>query len=62
MLRFIWFMNDYDGEILFPNNHKIIPKKGKLIIFPASWVFPYEEINNKSAEIIMITGYFYKTK
>ena len=62
MLRFIWFMNDYDGEILFPCNHKVIPKKGKLVIFPASWIFPYEEVNNKSSEIITITGFFYKTK
>jgi hypothetical protein len=62
ILRFIWFMNDYDGVIIFCNNLKIIPKKGKLIIFPASWTFPYEEINNKSSEIITISGFFYKTQ
>jgi len=59
MLKFIWFMNDYDGEI-FIQNHKIIPKKGKLIIFPTSWCFPYQEINNVSSEIITISGFFYK--
>ena len=62
ILRFIWFMNNYDGEIIFPNGRKIIPKKGKLVIFPLSWHFPYEEINNKSSEIIIITGFFYKTQ
>jgi hypothetical protein len=62
ILKFIWFMNDYDGEITFPNNQKIIPKKGKLILFPVSWCFSYEEINNISSEIITISGTFYKTE
>lgn len=60
LLKFILFMNDYDGEI-FIYNHKIIPRKGKLIIFPASRTFPYQEINSKTSQITTISGFFYNT-
>jgi hypothetical protein len=60
ILKFVLFMNDYDGEI-FICNHKIIPQKGKLIIFPASRIFPYQEINSKTSKIITISGSFYNT-
>ena len=59
ILCFIWFLNDYDGEIVFWNNYKIIPKAGKLIIFPASWCFPYQEVLKTKTEILNISGYVF---
>jgi hypothetical protein len=58
-LIYIWFMNDYDGEIIFWNNHKIIPKAGKLIIFPVSCCFPYQEMIKPDTDKYVITGYIY---
>ena len=44
--HYIWFLNDYDTKLIFWNTYSIEIKRGKLIIFPISWCFPYSEILN----------------
>lgn len=44
--HYIWFLNDYETNLIFWDNYPIQIKKGKLIIFPVSWCFPYNEILN----------------
>ena len=44
MLHYVWFLNDYDGEICFWNYFTIKPKAGLLLISPTSWLFPYSEL------------------
>jgi len=44
LFRYIWCLNDYPGDILFWNNYPVKIQKGKLIIFPISWCFPYIEL------------------
>jgi len=51
-LFFIWFLNDYENEIQFWNNYSIKPKKGMLLLYPASWVFPLHDYNITNNEII----------
>jgi hypothetical protein len=56
-LTFILFLNDgfENGETVFINDI-IQPKKGKLIIFPVSWTFPYKEnmiVNLKDIKYII---------
>jgi len=60
ILNFMWFLNDYDGEIIFWNNYSIKPSIGKLLIFPASWCFPYEELIKINSYVSMISGYIYR--
>lgn len=57
ILKFIWFLNDYDGEILFWREHKIRPTIGTFLLFPTSWCFPYEELLPINFERYIITGY-----
>jgi hypothetical protein len=59
ILHFMWILNDYDGIIVFPNKHTIHPKKGKLIIYPASWCFPLENIC--VSNLIGLQSYIYDT-
>jgi hypothetical protein len=59
MLMYIWFLNDYDGEISFWNEYKIIPKAGKFLLFPLSWCFPYQELINLQDDKYIIYGYIY---
>lgn len=42
-LSFVWFLNDVSegGEIIF-KDLEVNPEKGKLIIFPSFWMFPYK--------------------
>jgi prolyl 4-hydroxylase len=42
-LSFFWYLNDVEdgGETVF-NNLKIVPKTGRMIIFPPLWMFPHE--------------------
>ena len=56
ILKFIWFLNDYDGELVFWKNYPIRPKSGTLIIFPTSWCFPYEDIMITNSTRYIITG------
>ena len=57
ILHFMWILNDYDGIIRFPNNHTINPKKGQIIIYPASWCFPLENICVSNSTIKTISGH-----
>ena len=59
LLMFIIFLNEYDGEVTFCNEFKIVPKVGKLVIFPVSWCFPYHELINLEANKYIIYGYIY---
>ena len=49
----MWFLNDVaeGGEITMPQlDFKVSPKKGRLLVFPATWMFPYQEepaVDNK---------------
>lgn len=58
-LYFIWFLNDYCGKMVFWNKYNILPKVGKIVIFPASWVFSYEDIVKLNNNKYIISGYFY---
>uniref|UniRef100_A0A6C0HC87 Uncharacterized protein n=1 Tax=viral metagenome TaxID=1070528 RepID=A0A6C0HC87_9ZZZZ len=40
---FLWFLNEYDGEILFWDTYKIKPKLGRFVLIPISWCFNYCE-------------------
>lgn len=59
LLMYIWFLSDYDGEIIFWNEYKIIPKAGKFIMFPVSWCFPYQELIQLQTKKYIIYGYIY---
>ena len=59
LLMFIWFLNDYDGELVFFNEYKIKPKVGKLVIFPVSWCFPYKELIHMESKKYIIYGFIY---
>jgi hypothetical protein len=59
ILKYIWFLNDYEGEISFWNNYKIKPKKGMFLLFPISWCFPYEEKIIINSIIYTIEGDIY---
>lgn len=43
LLRFYFCLNDIEdgGEIIFFNNREIKSEKGKFILFPIEWFFPY---------------------
>ena len=58
-LNFILFLNDFDGEICFWKDFKIIPKAGTLIIFPASWCYPFSEFIKPNKTALTMTGYVY---
>jgi hypothetical protein len=60
ILFFMWFLNEYDGEICFFNDYKIKPKIGKFIMFPVSWCYNYKEIINIQNNKYMIYGYICK--
>jgi len=59
LLMFIWVLNEYNGEFTFCNQYKIKSKPGKLIIFPVSWCFPYEELISMEANKYIIYGFIY---
>ena len=58
-LKFIWYLTDNDMEIVFWNTYKIKTSIGKIIIFPFSWLFKYEDLMNKNMNNVVIYGYIY---
>ena len=58
LCKFIWFLNDYSGEIRICNT-TLSPKKGTLLIYPISWMYNVvEEIEKK--DIYVLEGYIPK--
>jgi hypothetical protein len=58
-LYFIWFVEDFNGNITIGNNIIINPKAGQFIIFPISFVFPVK-LSNKDDKTKIIYGWVYK--
>jgi hypothetical protein len=61
-LGFYWFINDIEsgGEIQF-RDLKIEAKKGKLVVFPPQWMFPYKDLKTRNnSKYNLITYLHYK--
>jgi hypothetical protein len=62
MFTFIWYLNDvYEGGETEFINFKIIPERGKLVIFPASFVFPHCGNMPVSDDKYILTGWVYSS-
>ena len=59
--NFVIFLNDVEdgGELEISGIYKIIPEKGKLIIFPSGWCFPYSHKPPISNDKYIIYGKIY---
>jgi hypothetical protein len=59
VITFIWYLNDVieGGETFFLNG-KVIPKKGKLVLFPATWTYLHKGNVPISSDKYIITGWF----
>ena len=60
-VTYLWYLNDVEegGETELFGSYRIKPKKGKLILFPASWCFPHRGKMPISDDKYIITGWFY---
>ena len=64
VLTYLFYLNDVveGGETeFFAGDIKIIPKKGKLILFPSSWTFPHCGKMPISSNKYIITGWIYES-
>jgi len=52
LLNFIWCLNNCDGEIELIGKYKINFEKGKFILFPTEWFFPYNHTISSNKYII----------
>jgi hypothetical protein len=61
LFNFIWFLNDceFGGEIEFFEKYKIIPEKGKFLIFPTEWFIVFSHKIPKSCHKYIIQGWIY---
>jgi hypothetical protein len=60
ILTFIWYLNDVDegGETFFLHG-KIKPKKGKFVLFPATWTYLHKGNIPISHDKYIVTGWCY---
>ena len=63
VLTYLWYLNDVDegGETAFSGIYGIKPKRGTLVLFPASWTFPHCGKMPISHDKYIITGWIYST-
>ena len=61
ILNYLWYLNDVEegGETEFFGSYKIKPEAGKMIIFPADWMFPHSGKMPISNDKHIITGWVY---
>jgi hypothetical protein len=57
---FIWFLEDFNGEIIIANNIVINPKSGQFLLYPNSWIFSLKINNYNSNDCKVIYGYIYR--
>ena len=60
-LTFIWYLNDDfdEGETEFFNGDKIIPKIGRLLMFPSSWMYVHKGCTVKNKNKYIATGWYH---
>ena len=58
-LTFIWYINDVPigGETEFINGTKILPKQGKLLLFPSTWTYVHRGNIPISSDKYIIVGW-----
>jgi len=58
-LAAIWYLNDVKegGETEFENGIKVKPKKGQLLLFPATWTYPHRGCSPKNENKYVITTF-----
>ena len=63
LITYLWYLNDIEegGETEFlGGKFKIKPETGKLILFPASWIYPHQGCIPISSDKYIITGWLYE--
>lgn len=60
IITYLWYLNDVDegGETYFFHG-KVKPKKGTLVLFPASWIYNHKGETPISHDKYIITGWVY---
>jgi hypothetical protein len=60
-LTYLWYLNDVEegGETEICIDLKIKPEKGKLLIFPASWLYPHCGRMPISNDKYILSGWIY---
>ena len=61
VITFIIYLNDVleGGETEFFGNIKIKPRRGRIVLFPASWTFPHRGIVPISDDKYILTGWIH---
>lgn len=59
LLTFIWYINDVaiGGETEFIDGTKILPKQGKLLMFPSTWTYAHRGNMPISSDKYIIVGW-----
>jgi len=63
VLTYLWYLNDVEegGETNIWYDYKVIPKSGKLLIFPTTWTYPHRGKIPISSDKYILTGWIYAT-
>lgn len=61
LITYLFYLNTVDegGQTEFWGEYKIKPEAGKLLLFPASWVYPHRGMMPISNNKYIITGWLY---
>ena len=62
-VAFLFYLNDNDGNTLFPlHNLNIQPVSGRVIVFPPTWEYPHEGLAPKSNPKYIMSTYVHYGK
>jgi hypothetical protein len=61
-LALCWYLNDVEkgGETFFPHpNVRVKPKRGRLVMYPSLWLYPYSEEHPQSGDKYVLRTYLH---
>ena len=59
VVAFLFYLNDNDGSTTFTDRVEVIPKEGRVVVFPPTWEYPHSGLPPKDKTKYIMSTYIH---